>query len=85
MSLLYFNITVGGIAGEISHINGMPNQMTTTSKQQSSTADEISHNIISINQLAEEASKGTEHIKIAETEIGTVSSRLNATICSFSV
>jgi methyl-accepting chemotaxis protein len=74
---------LGGIAGEIGNINGMLDQMAAASEQQSSTADEISRNVVSISQLAEKTAQGTEHISSAESEIGTVSSRLNNTISSF--
>jgi len=74
---------LGGIAGEIGNINNMLDQMAAASEQQSSTSEEISRNVVSISQLAEKTSQGTQHIDSAETEIGAVSSRLNQIISSF--
>jgi methyl-accepting chemotaxis protein len=76
---------LGGIAGEIGNINSMLDQMAAASEQQSSTAEEISRNIVSISQLAEKTSQGTGHINSAEEKISTVSSRLNQIISSFKV
>ena len=76
---------LGGIAGEINNINSMLDQMAAASEQQSSTSEEISRNVISISQLAEKTSKGTEHINLAENEIGSVSARLNQIISTFKV
>ena len=74
---------LGGIAGEIGNINNMLDQMAAASEQQSSTSEEISRNVVSISQLAEKTSQGTQQINSAETEIGAVSSRLNQIVSSF--
>ena len=74
---------LGGIAGEIGNINNMLDQMAAASEQQSSTSEEISRNVASISQLAEKTSQGTQYIDSAETEISTVSARLNQITSSF--
>ncbi|MCW9014137.1 MAG: methyl-accepting chemotaxis protein [Gammaproteobacteria bacterium] len=74
---------LGGIAGEINTINSMLAQMAAASEQQSSTAEEISRNVVSISQLAELTSRGTEHINSAETELRGVSENIGKIISNF--
>jgi len=71
------------IAGSISHINDMNNQIATAAEQQSKVADSITQNIVSISELSKNVVSKIHENHQAATTLGELSDSLNTQVSSF--
>lgn len=71
------------IVNEISTIHNMTNNMAAASSQQNASANEISHNIIHVQQVAESTSQGITELESATSSLQQVASQMQQAVNSF--
>ncbi len=75
--------SLNNIKDEIVNINNVLGQVASASEQQSATSNEIANNIASISTIAEKTSHSTELLHTAESELNSVTHRLDNVISVF--
>ena len=63
----------------------MSNHTATAAEEQSSTTEEINHNIIDISDMAKNTSAGAEQTLAASQELATLADELKANISRFKI
>ncbi len=71
------------IANEVSSINQILSEMSSASEGQNAAAQRINQNILSIRELAEKTTQGTENIRVAESNLENVAGNLQQIISRF--
>jgi len=75
--------SLSDIASEVSSINKTLIEMSSASENQNKSAQMINQNILSIRNLAEKTTEGTENIRVAESNLETVAGNLQQIIEHF--
>lgn len=73
------------ITGAVAQINDMNTQIASASEEQSSVAEEINRNIVTISQVADETATGAVQTSEASAEVARLSEQLQALVRQFKV
>ena len=76
--------SLSAITGSITHISDMSTQIATASEQQSSVADEINRNIVSINGISEATAAASRETHASSVQLGTVVTQMQRMLRQFS-
>ena len=77
------SVSLNTIKEEIVNINSVLEQVASASEQQSATSHEIANNIASISIIAQKTSHSTESLHTAESELESITQRLDNVISVF--
>jgi methyl-accepting chemotaxis protein len=76
--------SLSAITGSITHISDMSTQIATASEQQSSVAEEINRNIVSINGISEATATASRETHASSVQLGTVVTQMQRMLRQFS-
>lgn len=79
------NQSLSAITASIDTINDMVTQIASASEQQSAVGDEISQNLTSIQDAANEVAEGASHTAVASADIAQLANQLNEMASRFKV
>jgi len=79
------NESLALIVAAISRVNDMNTQIATAAEEQSAVVEEVNQNIISINQVAEQSSEGTQEVSNVSKELCDLSRFLRELVGKFRV
>lgn len=74
---------LGMIAGEVSSISDMNNQIAAAAKQQTAVADEINTNVANVTHAADAAAEGAQHSSQISEELVALSEQLETLVARF--
>lgn len=71
------------IADEVGRINDMNTQIASAAEEQSAVAEEINHNVVTINQVADESAQGAEQTARASEDLSKLATDLQQMVAQF--
>ncbi|NOX76609.1 MAG: methyl-accepting chemotaxis protein [Gammaproteobacteria bacterium] len=74
---------LSAITNEVVRINDMNTQIASAAEEQSSVADEINKNVISISQVADESARGAEQTTRTSEELASLATKLQQLVAQF--
>ena len=74
---------LGAIANEVERINDMNTQIASAAEEQSSVAEEINRNVVSISQVADESAQGAEQTARASEDLASLATELQQMVTRF--
>ena len=77
--------SLGMIAGEVSTINDMNNQIATAAGEQTAVAEEINHNISTITEVANQTADGARHSAQVSEELVQLAADLESLVSRFRI
>jgi methyl-accepting chemotaxis protein len=75
--------SLSSITSAVTEISDMSTQIATASEEQSSVAEEINRNVISINQIAEETAQASQATQTSSEELGSVVDQMRRMLRQF--
>lgn len=73
------------IADEVARINDMNTQIASAAEEQSSVAEEINHNVVTISQVGDESAQGAEQTARASEDLANLAAELQQMVAQFKV
>jgi methyl-accepting chemotaxis protein len=71
------------IADEVGRINDMNTQIASAAEEQGAVAEEINHNVVTINQVADESAQGAEQTARASEDLANLATELQQMVSQF--
>ena len=73
------------IAEQVTRINDMNAGIASAAEEQSAVAEEISRNVININDIARDVSEGAAHTNASSQELANLAEELQCQVSSFKI
>ncbi|MDM8348655.1 methyl-accepting chemotaxis protein [Pseudomonas sp. sp1636] len=77
--------TLESITRAVATINDMNGQIASAAEEQSSVAEEINRNVVTVSQVAEQTSVGAQHTATASEELARLAEQLQALVGQFRI